>query len=81
MVDGEEADGGAVFWAHVGDGGPVRNRQLGDAGAAELHKPPGDSSLAQVLENAHVRENLSTFSTNCVVVERLQWVCESHRYK
>lgn len=25
LVDGKEADGGVVLWAHVGDGGSVRN--------------------------------------------------------
>lgn len=51
LVDGEEADGGVVLWAHVGDGGPVGGRQLGDAGAKKLHKLPSDPGLPQVLQN------------------------------
>ena len=49
LVDGEEADGGIVFRAHVGDGGPVGDRQLGHPWTKELHKPPSDVSLPQVL--------------------------------
>ena len=49
LVDGEEADGGVVFRAHVCDGGPVGDRELRHPWAKELHKPPGDVRLPQVL--------------------------------
>lgn len=45
-VHRKEADGGIVLWAHVGDGGSVRSRQLGDAGSKELYKPPGNGRLS-----------------------------------
>lgn len=58
-VDGEEADGGVVLRAHVGDGGPVRSRQLGDSGSEELNEPPSDASLPQVLRK-QCKRNVNT---------------------
>ena len=49
MVDREEADGGIVFGTHVGDGGPVWDRQLGHAGTKKLHKLPSYARLTKVL--------------------------------
>ena len=49
LVDGEEAGGGAVLWAHVGDGGPVRNGQRCHPGPEELHKLAHHPNLTQVL--------------------------------
>ena len=49
VVNGEECGGGAVLWAHVGDGGTVSDGQLGNAWAEELHKLTHDSHLTQVL--------------------------------
>lgn len=45
MVDGEEADGSIILWAHVGDGGSVRSGQLGHTGSKKLYKPSSDPSL------------------------------------
>lgn len=45
-VDRKEADGGIVLRAHVGDGGSVRSRQLGDARSKELYKPPSNGRMS-----------------------------------
>ena len=47
VVDGEDAAGGAVLGCHVGDGGAVGERQLGDARAVELDELADDAVLAQ----------------------------------
>ena len=46
-VDREEGRGGAVFRAHVGEGGAIRDRERGEAAAAELHELVDDAVLAQ----------------------------------
>ena len=38
LVDGEEAHGGSVLRRHVGDGGPIGQRQVGQPGAVEFHE-------------------------------------------
>ena len=50
-VDREEAAGGTVFRRHVGDGRPVGQRKLVEAGAAELHELADHAPRAQHLGN------------------------------
>ena len=48
LIDGEEADGGAVFGGHVGDGGRAwQARYFGEAGAVELDEFFDDAVLAE----------------------------------
>lgn len=55
LVDGEEADGGVVLGAHVGDGGPVRRRQLADPRSEKLYELSGNPSLPQVLKEINAQ--------------------------
>ncbi len=48
-VHGEDAAGGAVLRGHVGDGGAVGQRQVGQSRAEELHELADDALLAQHL--------------------------------
>ena len=48
-VDREEAAGGAVFGAHIGDGGAVGERQVVEAGSEELDELADNALLAQHL--------------------------------
>ena len=50
LINREETNSGVVLGAHVGDGGPVRGRQLTNPGTKELHKFSGDARLAEVLK-------------------------------
>lgn len=50
VVHREERCSGSIFGTHVSDGCSVSNRQLGDAGAEELHKLAHNSHLPQVLQ-------------------------------
>ena len=52
VVHGEEAAGGPVFRGHVGDGGAVRQRQVREAGAKELHELAHHAVRAQHLHYA-----------------------------
>lgn len=49
LVNGEEAHGSAILGGHVGDGGPVRERQGVHAGAEKLDKLADDAFFAQHL--------------------------------
>lgn len=51
VIHRKEAHGGVVLRAHVGDGGPIRSRELWHTGPEELHKLPTNSSLTQVLKH------------------------------
>ena len=51
MIDGEEADGGAVFGRHVADGGAIGQGQRGDAGSVELDELADHAFLAQHLRD------------------------------
>lgn len=58
VVYRKKADSGAVFRTHVGDGGSVGSGELRHSRTEKLHKPPTDTSLAQVL-NKHRHRNTS----------------------
>ncbi len=47
VVDREDAAGGAVLGGHVGDGGAVGERELGDAGTEELDELADDAQFAE----------------------------------
>ena len=49
VVDREDRAGRAVLGAHVADGGPVGQRDVGDARAVELDELADDAVLAQLL--------------------------------
>lgn len=51
LVDGEVAHGGAVFWGHVGDGGPIGQGKFGGAGSIKLNELTDDFVLAENLGN------------------------------
>ena len=51
-VHGEKPAGRAVFRGHVGDGGAVRQRQVVETIAVELHELPHHAVLAQHLHHA-----------------------------
>ena len=60
LVDGEVTDGGSVFRAHVADGGPVGDGQLGDTRTEELDEFTNDSNLHPPRKNKQ-RNELWTF--------------------
>ncbi len=51
MIDGEEADGRAIFGRHVADGGAIGQRQRGHAGSVELDELADHAFLAQHLRD------------------------------
>ena len=52
VIDREEAGRGAVFGRHVGDGGPIGQRQSGQTGAEELDEATDHAERAQHLRDA-----------------------------
>ena len=69
VVDGEEADRGAVLGTHVGDGGAVRDRQARHTRTEELHEFTHHADPPQVLRNAKqqcVNQSGQCFQHNCV---------------
>src|SRR3546814_8908401 len=51
LVDRKDTAGRPVFRRHVGDGGAVRQRQIGEAGAEELDEAADDAALAEHLRH------------------------------
>ena len=51
VIDGEEADGRAVFGCHVGDGGAVGDGHVGQARAEELDELVDDAMLSEDLRD------------------------------
>ena len=49
VVNREKTHSGPVLWAHVGNGGSIGDRELGNSRAKKLHKFPYNTNLAEVL--------------------------------
>lgn len=50
LVHREETDSGSILGAHIGNGGPVSDGELGNPRAEKLHKLPHHPDLSQVLQ-------------------------------
>jgi len=87
-IDREEADRGAGFRRHIGDGGPVGYGQGVQAVAKELHELPDDTLLPQHLHNGEnevsscypLRQSARKLETNHLGDEHRNGLAQHRRF-